>query len=107
MNIVAYTRNNKTHQARQFVGETKPFVIDLTKIEAELSDTIASCTWSVTSGGATIANEALSASKASANITATQTGKAVVKVLCEGASNAHIVYIVIRSNDPSYSSTDY
>lgn len=105
--IVAYSRDNRPHIFRQFIDETKPYSIDLSKLEAELSDTVSSVTWSVTGGSATIANEALSSSIASADITTNKTGRQLIKAVCEGSTITHTVYISIKVNDPKGTTRGY
>lgn len=105
--VIAYSRNNSPHDFRQFVDEVKTFEIDLTKLEAELSDTIATCTWSVVSGNASIANEALASSVATAEITTSKSGNALIKVLCAGANNTHAVYFSVKVIDPRGQTKDY
>ena len=106
-NIIAYSRNSRPHVRRQYVGEEHPYSIELSKVETELGDTVASVTWSVVSGKATISDEALSASKATANILTSQTGRQLIKVTCTGSSTSHIEYIEIKVNDPRGMTGDY
>lgn len=105
--IIAYTRNNKPHVFRQFISEKKPYSIDLSKLESEVNDSFSTVTWIVDSGSATITNEALASSEATANIEATQEGRQLIKAVCEGATTTHTVYISLKVNDPKCTAKDY
>lgn len=105
--IVAYSRNGRPHSFRQFKGEAKTYTIDLSRLEAELGETVATTAWEVEVGGVSITNEDLTSSILTADITTSQTGKQLIKLACNTASQTHVIYIAIKVNDPKGMSKDY
>ena len=95
--IVAYNRNNRPLEVRQFQGEVKTFTVDYARLEAELGEAVSSVVWS---GRINIENESLANQKATADISTTRIGWNQIKVEATLPSGVHISYFKVKVNDP-------
>jgi len=104
--IIADNRNNSPKEVRQLKGEKKPFTVNYSRLEKQLNDSVSGVAWSA-DGSATISNEALASSVATAEITTGNTGWHLIKVTAILSNSTHISYFKIKVNDPKGSAGDY
>ncbi len=90
----------------QYKGEAWTYTIDWTVTAGRLGTSVSSVVWSVDSGSATISGEALASNVASALITTSQSGCAMIKVvatLADGQIDIH--YFKVQVSEPNCSTS--
>lgn len=101
--------SNRKHQVRSllmFEGETQTIKYDVSPWETD-NGTVTAVTWTVKSGDASIANETLTSSVATAEITTSNTGKSMIKLTLTAGNNTYITHLHVHTKDPDVITNDY
>ena len=92
--------------ARQFKDSKDTFKFDLSAW-AEENSTVSSATWTVEAGTATVSGESLATNVASALVSFTGTGGALIKVVCDTGTEQRVVWLDAHVTDPETVTLDY
>jgi hypothetical protein len=109
MSKTYYVTTNRNKQVRgllSFKGETQTIKYDLSPWETD-NGTVTAVTWTVKDGNAAIANESLASSIAQAEITTSDTGKAMVTLEITAGNNKMKQYLHVHTKDPYTVTHDY
>lgn len=105
--VTAQNELKTPYKDRAYKSDVKTYQIDFAPW-AEDNATVTSVTWTVESGDVAVSGNALSSNVATANITMTDTGKALVKIQATAGSLKKSVYLDIKVNDPdTFFDNDY
>jgi hypothetical protein len=97
--VVTTNRNREIDKVLIMDGQTETVKFNIEPWEGD-NGTVTSVTWSVVSGNATISNEALASSVASARVSGSSAGKSLVKLTLTTTGNVGIVYLEVYVRDP-------
>lgn len=81
-----------------FKGSAKTYSFDLSQW-AEENNTISTATWTVEAGQASISGETLSSDVATALVTFSQSGGALIKIVFAGASEIYVAWLDVIVKD--------
>ncbi len=85
-----------------YTGESSNYSVDYSVLTGRLSTTVSSVTWSVECGTASISNETLSGSVASALVTTNTEGHSLIKLVAELVDGQKdVFYFKIKTLDPT------
>lgn len=104
--VVRHNDRQNVRMMRTSKADQEPVTVDF-EPWAEDRGALASATWSVESGNATISNESLSGSVASAEITTAERGMSLIRVLGANATYQKAVWIRVSAEEPTQPTYDY
>ena len=96
---VTTNRNREIDKLLIMDGQTETVKFNVAPWEGD-NGTVTSVTWALVSGNATISNEALASSVASARVSGSSAGKSLVKLTLTTTGNVGIVYFEVYVRDP-------
>lgn len=97
--IVTTNRNREIDKVLIMDGQTETVKFNAAPWEGD-NGTVTAVTWTLVSGNATISNQALASSVASARIAGTSAGKSLIKIKLTTATNIGITYLEVYVRDP-------
>lgn len=101
-------RDTRSNRFSQNKGETSAYKVDFSRVMTERGETVSSVEWSSIDGQSSISNESLASNVATADITASKSGTALVKVTAtQSDGNTRIKWLEIQVIDPEYTNKDY
>ena len=107
-NIIDREERTRKHSYSQNINEAVQYQVDFDRLMTLRGTSASSAAWEAEDNSLTVSNTALSANKATGTITMTNAGTGLAKITATQADgNTRVVYIAIRSVDPSGSTRDY
>lgn len=104
-----YVKANRNQQVRSllaFKGESEDIRFDFSPWEDD-NGTVTSVVWTVQSGQASVSNEALASSVASADVSNSEAGSSFIKIVATAGNNIIRLNLRVVSKDPEQRINDY
>ena len=104
-----YVKSNANQQVRailSFKGKSQTIQYNFLPWEED-NGSVTSVVWSVKSGDASVSNESLSSSIASAVITTANAGSSLITLTATAGNNVEVLTLRVVAKDPEYRIHDY